>query len=132
MKDMQSTVDVVKSLEAGTFTATANGSSADLQGYEGALFVYDVGVFGGTSPTMTLQLQESSDDSTFTAIAAADLEGVQPVQITGALDQLIARVGYKGSKRYVRQAITAIGGTSPSLVMSASIVRGAARHNPLT
>lgn len=129
---MKSTVDVVKSLEAGTFTATANGSSADLQGYEGALFVYDVGVFSGTSPTATLRFTESDDDATFTAVAATDLEGVQPVQITDTADQLIARVGYRGAKRYVRAEISAIGGTSPSLVMSCAIVRGAARHNPLT
>lgn len=132
MKDMKSTVDVAKSLEAAAYSATANGTGVDLQGYEGALFVYDMGVFGGTSPTATLKLQESDDNVTFTDVAAADLEGTQPAAITGAADQIIARVGYKGSKRYLRAAITAIGGTSPSLPLSASVVRGAARHNPLT
>lgn len=132
MRDMKSTIDVVKSLEAAAFTTTANGAGVDLQGYEGALFMYDMGVFAGTTPTATLKLQESDDNVAFTDVAAGDLEGVQPVAISDTADQVIARVGYKGSKRYLRLAITAMAGTGPSLPLSGSIARSKARHNPLT
>lgn len=132
MKDLHNHLGPSQSLVPAVRTATANGLGVDLRGFEGAMFTVDLGTFGGTSPTMTLQYQESDDNSTYTAIAASDLgSGAQPAQITTANDDLIIKDSYIGSKRYVRVAITAIGGTAPSLPMAGSVVRGFARHQPV-
>lgn len=132
MKDMHNSLDPVQSLLPALRTATVNGAGVSLAGFEGAMFVFDMGVFTGTSPTATVQFQESDDDSTYTVIAAADLgSGVLPVAISTATDNAVLKDTYVGSKPYVRIAITAIGGTSPSLPCAGTVIRGHARHQPV-
>lgn len=131
-RDIYNELSEVNSINAQAVTATLNGTSADLQGFESAQVLIDLGTFGGTTPTATIQIQDSADDATFAAVAAADLQGgalPDPIDTTNDA-QLLVR-GYIGSKRYVRVAVTATGGTSPSLPMSATIQRGHARTQPV-
>ena len=132
MRDMNSKQDYQKSLEAGLQTAAVNGASVNLSGYEGAELVADLGIFAGTTPTATLQAEESDDNFVFTVIAAADLSGgLQPTQLTDTNDQRVIRSGYIGTKQYIRWAITAMAGTAPSLPISAGVIRGLPRHAPV-
>src|SRR5436190_20671382 len=52
-----------------TTTTTLTTGSVDMQKARRALFVYDVGALGGTSPTISAvgTIQESPDNSTWTA-----------------------------------------------------------------
>lgn len=132
-QDLYNSLSAIDTLRAQAFTATANGTGIDLKGYESALVVADIGTFGGTSPTATLRVEESDDDSTYTAVADADLVGgANSLAITTANDVALWTRGYIGDKRYIRAAISAIGGTSPSLPLSAVVLRGHARHLPVT
>lgn len=131
-QDLYTAQSAINSLRAAARTATANGTAADLKGYEAALVVIDLGTFAGTTPTATLQVQESDDNSTYTVVAAADLQGGALAGIDTTNDEQLHVRGYLGTKRYLRVAITAIAGTTPSLPCSASIVRGHARHAAVT
>jgi len=120
-RDMKSNIDVMESLAPASRTAAVNGTGVDLRGYDSAMVVIQAGAAGGTSPSFTFEVQESDDDSTYAAVANADLDGTEPVVTAAAA---AARIGYKGAKRYIRAAITVVSGTSPTLLCSAAIVRG--------
>lgn len=130
-RDLYNSVSPASSIVAQAVTATVNGTGVDLQGFESADVLIDLGTFAGTTPTATIQIQESDDNSTFTAVAAADLiGGALPATIDPTNDVALYERGYIGTKRYIRVAVTAVTGTSPSLPMSAVVVRGHARSKP--
>lgn len=128
-KDLSQVLAPVKSITPQAVTAALNGTGVDLQGYESAVVLLDLGTFAGTTPTATIQIQESSDNTTFTAVAAGDLVGGgQLATIDTTNDLTLYERGYVGSKRYVRGAVTAIAGTGPSLPMAVTVVRGTPRR----
>lgn len=124
MKDLYNNLAPVVSLSPAARTASADGTGVDLQGYEGALVLVTTGTI--TDGTHTVELQESDDNSTFSAVADADLQGDEPA-IGAANDNTSYKLGYLGSKRYLRVAVTVAGATTGG-VYGASIVRGFARH----
>lgn len=122
MKDLYNNQKAMQSLVPASRTATANGTGVDIEGYKSAMAVIDAGAISGTDPAFTFELQESDDNSTYTAVAAADLQGAEPVVESGSE---IHQVGYIGTKRYLRVALKTVGGTStPTLLCSADIVLG--------
>lgn len=127
MKHLQNELSAVSSVRHDRQASTANGTGVDLTGYEGAVSVLDVAAIGGSaSPTATYQLQESDDNSVYNAVATADMMGgAQPAAFSAA--GLVQR-GYIGAKRYLRWALTALAGTSPTSTATGQIVRGNARH----
>lgn len=140
MKDMKNTHSVVASLAAANRTADANGTGVDLKGYEGALVVAIVGAEGdtlGASDLISLELEESDDDSTYTDVAVADrLDAVggssgQFALIDAAAEAPAVHVcSYIGSKRYIRVVDNRTGTHTNGTPTSAVVVRGHARHNP--
>lgn len=122
--DLKNTYDLKPSLVPAVRTANANGSGVDCLGYEGPLFLFiEHGTtdISSTDETYTYKVEESSDNSTFTAITGA----VNAVTYTAA-------ASYAGStaeivnvtnrqKRYVRAVLT-VGGTTPSVAGSASFL----------
>ena len=128
MRALHNDFSAVSSVRHDRQGSAANGTGVDLAAYEGAVAVLDVAALGGTSPNATYALQESDDNSVFTAVAAADLMGGgQPAAFTAA--GLVQR-GYLGAKRYLRWALTVITGTSPTVTATGQIVRGYALHQP--
>lgn len=104
------------SLASKNRTATENGTGIDLKEAEGPVtVVVSVGVVSGTSPTLDITLQESSDNSTFTALTMENA----PAQITAAGVYIGTAMGR--SKRYVR-AVATIAGTGPNFQSSAVIL----------
>lgn len=121
----------VKSLDVvATTNGTRNGASADLKGYRSCLLIVDADA--RTDGTHTITVQESDDDSTWTDVAAADLEFTEAgainssgqVVIDGAADDDQAfKLGYAGSKRYVRLECVTTGATTGA-ILGGMIVRG--------
>ena len=124
MKDLKNNLGVAPSIAPAARTASVNGSGVDLATYEGAMVVFLPGTI--TDGTHTPKIQESADNSDFTDVAAADLEGSLVALVTDTPQ----RVGYKGSKRYIR-AVVAVAGATTGGVYGAAVVRGFARHNPV-
>jgi len=125
MRDLASNISPAASIVAQAVTATLNGAGVDLRGFDAAAVILDLGTFAGTTPTATVKIQESDDNAAFTDVAAGDLiGGGQLATIDTTNDVAVYERGYIGAKRYLRVAVTAIAGTSPSLPMSAMVVRG--------
>ena len=113
-------------LEAKAYAATTNGSSVDMAGAEGLALVINAGVC--TDGKYVVTLEESADNSTFTAVAAADISVDTSATINAAADQTTQVIGYIGDKRYVRPVITESSAGTTGVVLSATLVKGYPRH----
>lgn len=128
-RDLKSTHDVAQSINPGAkLTGTINGTGVDTQGYESALCVVDVGAW--TDGSHTLKLQDSPDNATWTDTPAADQQGVFTPITSAGQQNTPQRVGYVGSRRFVR-AVSTVTGTTTGAIYGAMFVRGDARFNPL-
>ena len=106
-------------------TASANGTGFDLEGSNGAegeaiIILASDAASAGSSPTLDVKLQESSDNSTFT-----DISGATFTQVTDAAQALEKiSINTNDVKRYLR-AVGTIGGTSsPAFTYSVALVYG--------
>ena len=108
---------LASSLAAGTYTADANGAGADLQGYQGVLkIVLDSGAGGGTTPTLDVKIQDSTDNLTF-----ADVSGKVFTQVTDSASIQSLAIDTRAVRRYIRVAL-AITGTSPTFGLAVAAV----------
>ena len=143
MRDLSNNIVPVVSLAAAVRTADANGTGVDLQGYESATVLVDVGAEGDTlssSVHFEVSLEHSDDNSTFSDVAQADIvdgtiasggiflkldgtTGGNPDTAGG-----VFRVGYVGGKRYVRVVLAKTGTHSNGTPLGAMVVKGHARH----
>jgi len=126
--DLYNNLSVAQSLAPAARTADENGAGVDLQGFHGAMVVVHTGAI--TDGTHTIEVQESDDDSTYTAVADADLQGSEPA-IGVADDNKIYKIRYMGTKRYIRAVVTVAGATTGG-VYDAVVVRGAPRKAPVS
>jgi hypothetical protein len=94
------------SLNPGAKIATVTGTGVDLQGKYAAEVVFLVGTV--TDGTHTPSIEESDDNSTFTAVVAAEISGSVAVLASNTVRVL----GYLGSKRYIRPKSTVAGATT--------------------
>lgn len=121
--DIMSNVDVDLSLVKEAVTSTATGASSDISDYHAASVIINAGAW--TDGTHTFAVQESDDDSAWSAVATADLYGanIAPV-IDGATDDdQKYRIGYKGNKRYLR-VVSTVSGTTTGAIYGVQIVKG--------
>jgi len=112
LKDLKNNLDVAQSLAPAARTADANGTSVDLQNAVAALAVCSIGAW--TDGAFTPILQESDDDSAWSDVAAADLEGAFVAVTDGATDDTTQKVGYKGTLRYIRMKVDQTASPAPS------------------
>jgi hypothetical protein len=94
-------------------TATANSTGVDIQQIVDQIaIVIDSAAGTGTSPTLDVKIQESSDNSTFT-----DISGLAFTQITtsASVQKIVLNKG--ATKRYIR-VVSTITGTTPSFSYS--------------
>lgn len=119
---------------ANRTNGTVNGTALDLwtnsvarQKFGGALCVVTSGTI--TDGTHTVEVQESDDNSSFTAVADADLQGTEPA-IGAANDNVVYEIGYRGTKRYLRVAVVTTGATTGG-TFGANIILGQPRRLPV-
>lgn len=140
MKDMHNEVAVSSTLLAKNRTSDENGAGVDLAGYEGAEVIANVGLSGdvlAAGLNISLELEESDDDVTYTDVADADMIGEtgngsgQFALIDAASeDETCYKVGYIGSKRYIRAVWNITGTHASGTPGSVTVVKGHARHQP--
>lgn len=119
IKDIYTTVE---GLAPAARTASANGTGLDLKNVIENMFVFPCGT--RTDGTHTPKLQESSDNSTFTDVAAADQVGSLVAMTSNTYQQ----VSYIGSLRYVRPVITVAGATTGALTAAHAVVKYRAQN----
>lgn len=94
----------VKTTTVTTDTTTAATNNVDMQGFNAVEFFLQMGVI--TDGDYALVLTESdTSGSGYTAVADADLLGTEPAFTTNTDDNSVGRVGYIGSKRYLRATV---------------------------
>jgi hypothetical protein len=124
-------------------TADANSSGLDLQNCDDATLVFVIGAIGDTmtgTNKLECEVQESDDNSTFTAVADADLTKTVTGTNTGTAASFtsgttgqnsVFMTGYKGSKRYIRGVANFSGTISTGTVVGVMGVTGMNRNQPV-
>jgi hypothetical protein len=112
-----------------TLTTTTLSSKIDLQDASDAMIEATIGVQGDTlsgSIYWELELQDSNDDSTYTAVVDANISNpVSGRTATGTMAAIVASAGcsqvylaaYRGNKRYVKLNIRATGSHSTGTII---------------
>lgn len=94
-------------IKANPYTATETGTAIDKTDYEGrAKVTLVLGTVDGTTPTLDVTLQHSSDNSSFSTVYTF-------AQVTATGNPVSTVVNADELKKYVR-AVATIGGTTPS------------------
>lgn len=128
VRDLRSGLGPAQSLAPAARTASADGDSVDLRGFDSAMILVDVGAY--TDGTHTIEVQESDDGSAWAAVADSDLDGTEPVIDAAGDANAVTAIGYLGSARYVRVSVTATG-TSSGAVYGANVIRGHPHQAPV-
>ena len=111
MHDIHSIAKAVPAIVPAVKTAAGEGSSIDVQGFGSLLFVINTGAIAGDGD-FGVVVQDSANGSEWANVDDVDVQGAIPATLAATNAY---RVGYTGSKRYVRLALTKAGGTSIAL-----------------
>lgn len=144
MQDLSNNINPAVSILNAVKTAAGNGTGVDLQGYERATVLVDVGAEGDTlsaSLYFEVSLEESDDNSTFTDVAQAGITdgtiaaGGIFLKLDGTANGNpdtaggVFRVEYVGNSRYIRVVLAKTGTHSSGTPIGAMIVRSGSRHS---
>ncbi len=79
-----------------------------------------------TDGTFTFELQDSDNNSSYTAVADAFLDGTEPV-LEAANSDTVTVLGYKGTRKYLRVSVTSAATTTGGVVGALIVYSGAYR-----
>lgn len=119
MRDLHSNILAIAAHAPAVVSATASGASADLQGFKSAAIVVNTGAIAGAGD-FAASVEESDNDSDWTAVVAADLLGAALPDTLAAAS--VYQIGYRGTKRYIRVPLTKAGGTS--IAAGVTVIKG--------
>ena len=97
-------------------------SIIDRSGYEGLVFALNIGANTDANATFAVLIEDGDAANLSDAAAVADefLSGTEALAgFTFADDNETRKIGYKGSKRYVRMTVTPTGNDSGNIFLSA-------------
>lgn len=126
-KDMISNMGAALALSPAVQSATVNGPAVDLDGFDAALIVLNTGAIVSAGDFgVKLQHSDTSTGGDFVDVPAADVQTNAPATLTanGSF-----KLGYIGSKRFIRIALTKAGGTS--IAAGAVVIKGLPRIAPV-
>jgi hypothetical protein len=122
LRDLHHNIKEVRVLSPVALTTTLGAAPKiiDLAGYQGCEFVMSYGTRTTTGITVTPVVKEGSVTGTLTSVADADLLGLEAncaiagaaSLVSGTHKNVVKRIGYIGSKRYVTCNLVPAGGTS--------------------
>ncbi len=135
MRDLHNNISVVQVFNPATRTAATTSAEIDAQGYNSLTVVFAVGLSGDTlsgSVYWTLKLTEcDTSGGTFTDVAAADIIGSTNIVIdSSSEDETAYKIGYKGSKRFVKGVATPTGTHTNGTPIGIVALKGHASLNP--
>jgi hypothetical protein len=126
-RDLHNNVDIVAVLPpvtVGTTGTGRTGSVIDVRGYDSVELAINYGAILATAATFTVTVLEGDVTGTMTSVADADLLGTESAaglaaatRTDGSTENVSKRIGYIGSKRYLRADVksTATAGTPVSV-----------------
>jgi hypothetical protein len=125
IRSIRDRVLTARTLSPQTITADVNGVGVDVgRDYDSAMFVAEAGAISGAGLVIPVA-QESDDDSAYTDVAAADLDGA----FVNLVADTVQKVGYKGVKRYLRIKADYLSGTN--VLVCGQIVASHAHRAPV-
>ena len=98
-------------LATTTITAVGDQTGVDLAGYEGDVQIILSGTAAGAGADLTFRIEESADNSTYTAAAGGSFTA-----IGNAAYKEVITLNSNDLKRYIRLSCTAETGTASSAV----------------
>ena len=98
-------------LATTTITGTGNQTGVDLLEYDGDVQIILAGTSAGASADLTFRIEESADNSTFTAVTGGTFTA-----IGNAAYKEVKTLDRGNLKRYIRLSCTAETGTASSAV----------------
>lgn len=125
MKDMVHAITakkVIAPISGAASDAAIVGTVIDRQGYESLTFVIATGVLSDADATFTVLVEDSADNSTFTAVVDGELlsQGANAPETDASFqfddDGEVRTIGYRGILRYVRMTITPATNTGAWLI----------------
>lgn len=127
MRDLYSNFGVVQAVAPAVLTATNTSAAIDLLGFNSAAVIINTGAIA-SSGNFTPKLQESDTTTSgdFTDVAAGDLQGSFPTALSASS---VLKVGYAGTKRYIRTVLTLNSGTS--IAAGAVVIKADAASTPV-
>lgn len=119
-KDIYSNTGLALALAPAVQAAAVNGSAVDLKDFASALVVVNTGAIVGAGDFgVKLQHSDTSTSGDFVDVPADDVKSNAPATL--AADSSY-KLGYIGSKRFVRVSLTKTGGTS--IAAGAVVIKG--------
>ena len=139
--DILNNVNIAQIIDPVTVTADANSSSIDLAEFGIASIVTLVGESGDTlsgSVKIELEVQDSPDDSVWTACADTDITdavtgtntGTYAVIDAAAEDDAVFSTQYIGDKRYVRTVVNVTGTHTNGTPIGAVAMKSGGNYRP--
>lgn len=118
-KDLHNNITPAVAVNIQTISSntTVTGNVVDLAGYQGCEFIFVTGSI--TDGDYTVEITEcDTSGGTYTAVADADLLGTEAAASTtdNDDDNEYGKIGYIGSKRYVKATITSTNVTTGATV----------------
>lgn len=133
MRDIMNGLHVAAAFAPGAAVTdnTAQVSTvADLKGYGAAMLSLITGALSDADATFTLLIEDSDDNSAYTAVDDAYLNGTEVLgSFTFADDGEPRKIGYTGKKRYLRATVTPANNTG-NLFMAGVWVLGKPSRQP--
>lgn len=132
MRDMHNNIKVLNAITpaaVGT-TGAANGKLSgilDRQGFEAVEFVFQSGASASVADTINpVVLEAAATGDSFTSVADADLLGTENGQKLTLTAAGVSKIGYIGSKRYLKLRLYGIG-TATAIVSAVAVMSKASR-----
>ena len=141
MRDLKSGLAFDESLNAIVKDADTNCTAIDQQGFSSVTHIVNVGAPGitfSTSNKIDIKLEDSDDNSSFSAVTAntsvtggtVDSNGVfQTIDANGDCNKVYA-IGYVGGKRYSRVVLNYSGTHGTGTVVGVVGAKGFPLHGP--
>lgn len=126
MRDLYHNIATVQAVAPAVLSATNTSAAMDLLGFESAAIVINTGAIVSLGDFTAKLTECDTSGGTYTDVAAADLIGTFPASL--AADSVV-KVGYIGSKRFLKSVITKNSGTS--IAAGAVLVKGNAADLPV-
>lgn len=134
MRDLASLIHLLPAFapKAAVTDGTAQVSSTcDRKGYHSVVLAFILGTLTDADAVWSVLIEESDDDSTYTAVDDKDLNGTEVLAgFTFADDGECRKIGYTGSKRYIKATIDDTTANTGNLFLAGMWIMGRAESSP--
>lgn len=143
MRDLISNLGVKIAIPSASYDADNTPAAIDLRGFDSAVFAIHVGVggitFTGSNKVEFKLTHADTADGSYTAVTAADVQGVESVGAGGIVKTLnaahasptVTKVGYVGGKPFAKLLADFSGTHGAATPIGATVILGNPRNAPV-